>query len=199
MARTRFKSKITSRVLLIILIIVITIGFFLVNRFPKHSSKSTNQQNSQGKTNISTTQIPYNETNDFRYSIPSGWAKLSQTVLNSQEATSGIGRISSPIASFSVKVSSNIPKNNTDQKDSTMNELRNLSNFELLLYEETTVNNKAGQKFTYRFGGSTKIKQELTVIVYKQKTFFLLFSSNEADFNNQATDFSTILSSFIFK
>jgi len=198
MARTKFKSKIASRILLIILIIVITIGFFLVNRFPKHNSKSTNQQNSQEKTNSPTTQTPYNETSDFRYPILSGWSKLSQTALNSQGAISGIGHTSNPISSFSVKVSSNTPRNNVDQKDSTISELNKLSNFELLLYEETTVDGKTGQKFTYCFGDNTKTKQELIVIVYKQKTFFLLFSSDETDFNNQTTDFSKILSSFIF-
>ena len=67
---------------------------------------------------------------------------------------------------------------------------------------DTKVDGQAGQKFTYNFSdssGKNKTTQQMSVIPYKQKTFFLLFSSAAGDYDKQTDDFASILASFKFK
>ena len=142
------------------------------------------------------------ETADFKYDKPVGWAEISSKTLDSTGAASGIGRPTEPVATFSIKVSNATPKDNNDLKNSTLNELKKFTNFQLVSAVDTKVNSQAGQKFTYNFsdaGGNNKTTQQMSVVPYKQKTFFLLFTSTAADYDKQAGDFASILSSFKFK
>src|SRR5438105_512962 len=61
------------------------------------------------------------ETADFKYGKPTGWAELSPKILDSTGAASGIGRPTEPVATFSIKVSNAVPKDNNDLKNSTLN------------------------------------------------------------------------------
>mgnify|MGYP001570262267 CR=1 FL=1 len=141
-------------------------------------------------------------TADFKYSKPVGWAEISPKTLDSTGAASGIGRPTEPVATFSVKVSNAVPKDNNDLKNSTLNELKKFTNFQLVSDVDTKVDGQAGRKFTYNFSdssGNNKTTQQMSVVPYKQKTFFLLFSSTAADYDKQTGDFSAILSGFKFK
>ncbi len=142
------------------------------------------------------------ETADFKYSKPVGWIELSPKVLDSTGAASGIGRPSEPVATFSVKVLDTTPKDNNDLKKSTLNGLSEFTNFQLVSDVDTKVDGQAGQKFTYNFSntsGNNKTAQQMSVVPYKQKTFYLLFSSAAADYDKQTGDFTNILASFHFK
>lgn len=142
------------------------------------------------------------ETADFNYAKPAGWAEISPQTLASTGAASGIGRPTEPVATFSIKVSTTVPKDNNDLKNGTLNELKKFTNFQLVSDVDTKVDGQAGQKFTYSFSGSSgnsKTTQQMSVVPYKGKTFFLLFSSAATDYDKQAGDFSAILASFKFK
>lgn len=144
-------------------------------------------------------------TEDFVYQKPEGWAKLSKELLDSSAATSGIGLPSSssasslPMATFTVKLADSIPKNDKDLKDSILLELKKLTNFELVSSTATKVDGKSGQRFIYKFGEKDMTKQELNAVVHNKKTFFLLFSSADKDFDSQGADFTSISSAFKFK
>ncbi len=142
------------------------------------------------------------ETADFKYAKPTGWAELSPKILDSTGAASGIGRPTEPVATFSIKVSNAVPKDNNDLKNSTLSELKKFTNFQLVADVDAKVDGQAGQKFTYNFSdssGKNKTTQQMSVVPYKQKTFFLLFSSAATDYSKQTNDFANILSSFHFK
>lgn len=142
------------------------------------------------------------EAADFKYDKPIGWAQMAQKVLDSSGASSGIARPSAPVATFTVKVNSAIPKDANDLKSSTLTELKKFSHFSLISSANTKVDGKSGQKFIYSFSDindENKVTQNMSVVVNKQKTFFLLFSSAAADYDKQTGDFDAILSSFKFK
>ncbi len=197
-------------VLLLVLLFIVGVGsFFIINRL--RSSQTTSNTSDQQQANPQAGSQPTTPTNntignmgtsDFNYLRPEGWSEISKKVLETSGAASGIGRATSPAATFTMKVSSSTPKNTSELKNATIAELKNFSNFVLVANVETKIDGKTGQKFTYTFSdkdGNNKVKQEMSVIVYKQKTFFLLFSSSAADFDKQSAEFTKILSSFKFK
>ncbi len=146
--------------------------------------------------------LPYIETAGFKYQEPSGWAQMSQKVLDSSGAASGIARPTAPAATFTLKVSEATPKDDNDLKNSILDELKKFSHFELKSASETKVDGEGGQKFVYNFSdknGDNKVTQQMSVIVNKNKTYFLLFSSAAADLDKQTGDFAQILASFHFK
>lgn len=188
---TKLNFKIVGWLIVVVLVAAST-SFLIVNL------KNTKPDKGQVSTSVIKESANI-ETQDFSYKRPSGWAELSQEVLNSSNASSGIGRTPAPSATFTVRSSAATPSDATDLKNSTINELKNLSNFELINSVDKQVDGKSGQKFTYRYGNADKLKQELYVVVYKQKTFFLLFTSANADFDKQTGDFDKILADFKFK
>lgn len=165
---------------------------------PKESATST-------ETTFKSLEAQDITTEDFAYQKPKGWAKLSKELLDSSAATSGIGLPSSsdasslPMATFTVKLASSTPRNDKELKDSTLIELKKLTNFELVSSAATKVDGKSGQRFVYKFGDKDMTKQELNAIAHNQKTFFLLFSSADKDFDGKSADFTNILSTFTFK
>jgi len=176
-----------------VILVGVGAGFFILRPSQKESAPSSNPNNpkvtEQGE-------IP---AEDFSYQKPKDWATLSKEALDPHDAVSGMSRIAAPAASFTVKVSSSTPKSDDELKNSTLDDIKkNASNFELISSGATNIDNHAGQKFTYKYGSGNKTKQELSVIVYKQKTFFLLFTAAEADFDKQQADFDKILSDFKF-
>jgi hypothetical protein len=191
MTKNSFK---TPGVMAAVILVALIAGIFI---FKASSDKGT--QPDQGQTTTAAVKPAGIGTADFTYQKPAGWAQLAQEVLDANHATSGIGRSPESSATFTIRTASSVPTSDADLKDSTLNELRKLSQFELLNSGPTQVDGKAGQKFTYQFEAADKIKQEMSVIVYKQKTFFLLFSSADTDFDKQAADFAGILSGFKFK
>ena len=139
------------------------------------------------------------DTADFTYPKPNAWAVLAKSRLDLTGANSGIGVGAGPIATFTTRVSSAAPSSNSDLTSSTLSELKKLSKFQLVSDVVTKVNGKSGQKFTYKFSDTSTVRQEMSVIVYKNKTYFLLFSATDSDFDKQAIDFNAILSGFKFK
>lgn len=198
-------SKNRSRVVAIAAVAVLLVAGWLVFVRDNTTATPTGGQTSgqaQTTTPSSASSQAYVETADFKYSKPVGWAKISQKTLDSTGAASGIGRPTEPVASFNIKISNAIPKDNNDLKNSTLNELKKFTNFQLVSNVDTRVDGQAGQKFTYNFSdssGKNKTTQQMSVVPYKQKTFFLLFSSAAADYDKQAGDFASILASFKFK
>lgn len=144
---------------------------------------------------------------DLTYQKPKGWAKLSKAVLESSAANSGIalpatsssGTTGPPIASFTVRVVPSIPKDNNDLKNSTLEVLKKLSKFELVSNTDTKVAGKTGQKFAYTYEDKTKMEQELTVVVYNKKTYFILAYADATKFNAQSAEFAKIVGSITFK
>lgn len=143
------------------------------------------------------------ETADFKYDIPTGWIQMKKDVLDRIGATSGIGSISNLTAIFKTSVSSSTPKDENELKNHALDDIKkNAPYFTLLSSVSTKVDGHSGQKFTYSFTdaeGNNKLRQQLSVIPYKSKTFFLLASSTDADFAKQVSEFDKILASFHFK
>lgn len=143
------------------------------------------------------------ETVDFIYQKPVDWLQIKGSALDQAGATSGIGRASSPVATFKTSDSSSTPKDDNDLKNSTLNDIKkNAPNFELLSSVSTKVDNHAGQKFTYSFtdkDGKNKVRQQLSAVPYKGKTFFFLAASVDTDFDKLTGDFASILASVQFK
>jgi len=195
-------------VALVVAAFLLFVGGWLVFKPSRNNAISTATTPVTGQTSLATpaatatdpVKLDSVETADFKYVKPSGWAEISTKTLESTGAASGIGRPTDPVATFSIKVSNAIPKDSNDLKNSTLNELKKFTNFQLLSDADTKVDGQADQKFTYTFtSGSNKITQQMNVIPYKQKTFFLLFHSTTADFDKQTSDFAGILSNFHFK
>lgn len=137
----------------------------------------------------------------FTYSKPAGWATITKTVLDTSGAVTGIGRTSTPTTTLLIKVSDSVPKNNDELVNSVLSAHKLLQNFQLISSVTTKVNGQSGQKFTYSYAQSTdtKLTQQMNVVVYKQKTYIILFSSLTPDYNQQTADFAKILDSFKFK
>lgn len=168
----------------------------------KPTGVSTGQPAAANNTSgIATT--PFIETADFKYELLSGWAGLKKEVLEQAGASSGIGRVANLAATFRTKVSPSTPKDNNELKNSTLDDVKkNAPNFTLLSSVSTKVDGQAGQMFTYSFtdtDGKNKIRQQLSAIPYKGKTFFLLASAVDSDFDKQTGEFKKILDSFRFK
>ena len=142
------------------------------------------------------------EADGFKYEKPAGWAEIAPKILEANGSASGIGRPIEPVATFGVKISNTTPKDANDLRNGTLNELKKFTNFQLTSNVNTKVDNQSGQKFIYSFSdgeGKNKTTQQMSVIPYKGKTFFLLFSSAAADYDKQAAEFNKILVSFKFK
>lgn len=198
------KSKLKLVAVLAVVLVAVVAGYLIFNKSDGSSKPATTTSKEsayQAKTNPKITKPATVAAADFDYQKPAGWAKLAQDTLDLSTATSGIGQATKPGAQFTVKVSSSTPLNADDQKNSTLAQLKQLSSFELLASGDTNVDGKAGQIFTYTFSGTDKIKvkQQLGVVVYKQKTFFLLFSSADSDFGRLQPEFNQILTGFKFK
>ena len=197
------------RKLKVVALLAIVILMALVFGWRWHGSPPKNQAQSQPQTS-KTTGNPGQQptaakpgTADFSYQKPAFWAEMSQKLLGASGAASGIAHPNAPVATFTIKVSPSTPSNESELKNSSLNDIKkNAHNFALVSSVETTVDGQRGQKFTYSFTdltGQNKLIQQMSVIPYKGKTFFLLFSSAAPDFDKQKAGFTDILSSFQFK
>ena len=143
------------------------------------------------------------ETADFKYQIPASWVQMKKEVLDQIGATSGIGSVSNLTAIFKTSVSSSTPKDDNQLKNNTLDDIKkNAPNFALLSSLSTKVDGQSGYKFIYSFtdkDGQNKLRQQLSAVPYKAKTFFLLASSSDGDFDKQKGEFDKILNSFRFK
>lgn len=139
------------------------------------------------------------ETADFKYEVPAGWVQIKKEALDQAAATSGMARVSSLSATFKTSLDLSTPKDD----NSTLNIIKkNAPNFVLLSSVDAKIDGHSGRRFTYTFtsaDGKDKIHHQLNVIPYKGKTYFLLFSAVDSDFDKQVGEFSKILSSFKFK
>ena len=190
------------------IVVLLAVGSWLVFK-PKHQSLTPQNpqpvgvqagQTTTGQRGADPTKLVTIETADFSYAKPAGWAEISPKALNG--ANSGIGRPTVPVATFTIKVSSVVPKDDAEVKDSVLSAPKYLPNFGLISSESTKVNGQPGQKFIYSYTdskGSNKITSNMSVVVYKQRSFFLLFSSGADDYDKQVGDFDKILASFKFK
>lgn len=175
---------------------------------PEHKATPPTQTSSPvstagQSTTSSTSGLAVVETADFKYEIPIGWIQMQKEVLDQLGATSGIARVSTASAVFKTAISSVTPKDDTELKNNALNDIKkNAPHFVLISSAATKVDSKPGQVFIYSFTdseGKNKVRQQLSAIPYKGKTFFLLASSLDTDFSKQTTDFSNILASFKFK
>ena len=204
--KTRFRG-----VVLLAIAVLIFGGWLLLKPSPKDSTGGTSNNTNTNKPSTSQNQTTgggqtpsqaHEETQDFSYQKPDEWAEMSKSVLDSSGAASGIARPTAPAATFTIKVSSATPKDSNDLKAATLAELKKFSNFKLVSSVETKVDGESGQKFNYNFSdqaGQNDVTQEMNVVVHKQKTYFLLFSSAAGDFGKEKPEFTQILSSFKFK
>ena len=199
----RFSKNRARVVAAVAVVMLLTAGWLAVK--PSHKAPAISTPGASQTTSATKGADPAKlvtiETADFKYGKPVGWAEISSKTLDSTGAASGIGRPTEPVATFSIKVSNAVPRDNNDLKNSTLNELKKFTNFQLMSTVDTKVDGQAGQKFTYNFSdssGKNKTTQQMSVVPYKQKTFFLLFSSAAGDYDKQTDDFASILASFKF-
>lgn len=143
------------------------------------------------------------EKADYKYAVPSGWAEMSKEVIQRTEADSGIGRITDLAATFRIKIAPSTPSNDNELKNNTLNDVkRNAVNFTLVSTNSTKVDSKPGYVFVYTFTDTSskqKFRHQLSAVPNKGKTFFLLASSVDSDFDKQVAEFQKILASFKFK
>jgi len=195
------KPKPKSRLILILLVLLLVVGgaFFIYKS--KSRSTTNNPTTTQDNKDSKSLNQETIEGNGFSYAKPEGWAKLSSELLKAQQADSGIGHTNpgGSVVTFVVKVLSSTPANDTELKNAVLAAPKYLPGFELITSESIKVNDKSGQRFSYRFGEGIKTKQELNAVVFNKKTYVLLFSSVEIDFDERKPDMAKILNSFNFK
>jgi len=196
------KSKSKLVALVVVILVAGGTGLWLLRDSPKTTQtpgSNAGQSTTQNQPSAQALQPAKTEAADFTYQKPQGWVAIAKDRLGSSGAISGIGRPTEPKVTFSVKVSDSVPKDSNDLKNNALNDIKkNAPNFALVSSADTKVDGKSGQKFIYVFGSQDRIKQEMTVIIYKQKTFFLLFTAAEADFDKSSAEFAQILADFKF-
>lgn len=196
-SKNRFRVVTTTAVVLLL-----TAGGWLAFKpSPKITTTST-PITSQTTKAADPTQSVIIETADFKYAKPAGWAEISKNTLSSSGASSGIGRPIEPVATFTVKVSSVTPSGAAEIKNAVLDGPKKLPNFVLISTADTKIDGQPGQMFVYSFTGSTgqdRSTQQMNIIIYKQRSFFLAFQSTSANYDKQTSDFASILASFKFK
>ncbi len=202
------KSK--SRVVVSLAIVALLVAAVWLSFKPKHEPQSvtqtgttTGQTATQTNSGTNADGTAFIDTADFRYDIPSDWVQMKKDVLDRIGATSGIARVSSTTALFKTTISASTPKNNTELKNNTLDDIKkNAPHFALLSSVGTKVDGKSGQVFIYTFtdtSGQNKFRQQLSAVPNKGKTFFLVASSADSEFDKQTGEFKKILDSFKFK
>ncbi len=187
------KPKLKVIAPIVVVLVAVTIGYFAFG------PSSKEDQAKQGEINPELVKAEEIEAGDFKYTKPDGWGVLSKEFLDSESAVNGIATVPLPTSRFTVGIELSVPPSEAELKDSTQETLKKLQNFELINSGDTTVDGKSSHRFTYRFGDKVKTKQELTVLIYKDKVFLLKFVSPDSDFDKKKTDFDKIISSFKFK
>ncbi len=140
---------------------------------------------------------------DYKYEVPNGWTEMSKEIIQRTQADSGIARITELAATFRIKVAPSTPSNDNELKNNALDDVReNAPNFALVSSASTKIDGKSGQVFIYTFtdtDSQQKFRHQLSAVPYKDKTFFLLASSIDSDFDAQIAEFKKILDSFKFK
>lgn len=194
--------KVAIGVLLaVVLVAIILVVMFFVSKPANDKPKSNDQPAKKTETALQTSTAATLSTDYFTYDKPTEWAILAKERLDSVGAITGTGRPPGLSATFTVRVSEALPKNDNDLRDSTLAELKKLPGFTSLASTKTTIDGKSGYKFSYIStpAKNEKVKQDLVVVANAGKTFFLLFSSPSEDFDKYAAEFTAILNSFKFK
>ncbi|OGL35981.1 hypothetical protein A3F65_02675 [Candidatus Saccharibacteria bacterium RIFCSPHIGHO2_12_FULL_47_16b] len=182
--------KLNRKQLILLVAAVVTAVATLLWSQPFVSNKTTPSE--QPSTSI--------ESSNFDYPRPDGWIKLSQTALKDVKAESGLGHgAPPPIGLFlvSVDTSTSLPKNNDDLKNQALKTIP--KNIELISSGDTTISDQPAIKLTYKITGSQPSKNEVNVVVYNKKIYYLLVTAAEKDFDSQRADFDRILTGFKFK
>ena len=202
----RFLRPRSKLAILAVVAVLAAAGWLILKPSPSNTSTQTANPISTAagqSTTGSTSGIAVVETADFKYEIPIGWVQMQKEILGQLGATSGIARVSNTSAVFKTAISSLTPKDDAELKNNALNDIKkNAPHFALLSSVATKVDSKSGQVFTYSFtdsDGKNKIRQQLSAIPNKGKTFFLLASSLDSDFDKQSGEFKKILASFHFK
>src|SRR3989338_2741647 len=200
-----YKGLNRFRLIALAVVATLAVGGWLAFNPNSSSTQATEPVNISGGQSVSqdASGTAFIETADFKYEIPAGCKQRKRKVLEQSGASSGFGRVASSSATFATRVSSSTPKNDDELKNNSLDDIKkNAPNFALLSSLSTKVDGRSGYKFTYSFtdkDGQNKLRQQMNVIPYKGKTFFLLFSSAAADYDKQTTEFNKILVSFKFK
>src|SRR3990167_5853748 len=200
-----YKGLNRSRLIALAVVATLAVGGWLAFKPDSSSNQATEPVNISGGQSVSqdASGTAFIETADFKYEIPACWLQMKKEVLEQTGATSGIGRVSSSSATFATRVSTSTPKNDDELKNNSLDDIKkNAPNFALLSSLSTKVDGHSGYKFTYSFtdkDGQNKLRQQLSAVPYKTKTFFLLASSSDGDFDKQKGEFDKILNSFRFK
>ncbi|MBI2592212.1 hypothetical protein HYW36_01925 [Candidatus Saccharibacteria bacterium] len=143
------------------------------------------------------------EKTDYKYEVPSGWVEIKKEALDQAGADSGIGRVAALAATFRIKISFSTPSNDNQLRNNTLDDIKkNAPNFALLSTTSTKVDGKSGYVFVYTFSDTSskqKFRHQLSAVPNKGKTFFLLSSSVDSDFDKQTSEFKKITDSFKFK
>lgn len=190
-------------VVVIIAIASVTLGWFPHKTPSKTSSTGTNTSQPTSSNAVQAPDPATKSTIDvdtFTYDKPAGWAAIAASALQTSGSITGIGLSSLPSVTFTAKVVDSVPANDSALKNDTLAGLKKFDDFTLISNTNIKVNGQSGQQFIYSFSGTSgKSNQRLIEIVYKQKTYMLLFQSLASDFDKQAGDFAKILDSFKFK
>lgn len=187
-----------------ILIVIVAVASISLGWYPhKSASKPSTAQPTSTTTTVKAPDPATKSTIDvgtFTYDKPAGWAAIATSALQSSGSITGIGLSSSPSVTFTAKIVDSVPASDTALKNDTLAGLKKFSDFTLISNTSVKVSGQSGQQFVYSFSGTSgKSNQRLIEVVYKQKTFMLLFQSPSSDYDKQATDFAKILDSFKFK
>lgn len=189
------RLKRRSQYLTLSLIVIAVIGVLLII-----DSRSQPTQTTQPPQSSSIPTAIESRNKDFEYPRPDGWIKLSQTALNDSKADSGLGHgAPPPIGLFLVSVDtpSSLPKNNNDLKTQALRTIP--KNIELISSGDTTISGQPAIKLIYKITGSQPSKNEVSVVIYNKKIYYLLVTAAEKDFDGQRADFDKILTGFKFK
>jgi hypothetical protein len=185
-----------------VLLIGAIAGTYIVLNNKKEATPK-GSQNTTAVQAIQPTDKPLLETtNDFSYTIPAGWSKLPQSILDSNGATSGAATASIPPATFNVAVeaAASSPSDFTALKKEALETIQKFQDFKLVTNEAIQVGGQSGQKYVYtKTLNDTKQEQMFIVVLHNKRAFSLLFTCATSDFSSQSPAFDTILASFRFK
>lgn len=193
-----FKPKPKTILILVIIIALAAAGYYYFRPEQPATPSGSSGTSTAKPSDTGKAESVYVETKDFKYAKPSGWVKLSQSALDKNAATSGIGLFGKPVF-FTVQVNNSAPGSSSELKNSTLNVIKKLPGFVLISSGSTKLDGQAGQKFVYQTSDQSKTRAELTAVIHNKKTFFLLFSVADQNFDDYRADFTAIEKSFQFE
>lgn len=196
------KKSGATKIILILLVLIVAVGGGLyalnnLNNSPAASS-SNNTTNKNAATDKNKNSEEYVETEEFKYLVPGGWAKVDPDQLQSAGAVSGIATVSLPITQFRVAVepASTSPDSLDSFKQATLQAIQKFQNFKIITEGPIEVSGQNGYRYTYKLGSDNMAQQDFIIVLHKDKAFSLLFTGPESNFKSQAPVLNKIISSF---